>query len=889
MDNSDHINVLWAKKSHDTDEPAWLPLIAHLSDTKSVMNFLWENNLQDADKDLLCRSFSPELDHETGRRVLQFLAASHDLGKSSAVFQCKVCDDGSGETDAALRNKLIDADIPVKHYIELPKYQIRHAQAGFALLKEGGCNRNLASVIGAHHGTPGAMIAKTSDRAEDFYLEDAGKAKWQGIQHELIQYILEISGWKTLSDLPEPSFNILPWLTGLLILADWLASSEDNFPLISLQKTASDVPEERLDREKLAIFARGWHLSEIETFQERFHFIPTKMQTNVMEISETIPVPGILIAESAMGSGKTEAALAASERFAKRFQKTGIFFALPSQATSDGMFRRAEQFIDSFHASGSFNLVHGKSEFNEDFNALPHFGKCTSEDEDDEECIGVYEWFRGRKTALLADFVIGTVDQLLMAGLQQKHVMLRHLGLAKKVVIIDEVHAYDAFMSTYLMRTLQWLGAYHVPVILLSATLPYNKKIDLVRAYLGEKDTAAPEFSDASTCITYTDGKNILEKTLPAENSRNVYFESMKEEEAFQQIQARMSEGGCIGIIRTSAKEAQETYRSLRKAFPNTDIILIHAGFLSKDRVKIEREIRMKLGSPRNPDVKRPQKCIVIGTCVLEQSLDICFDWLLTDPAPIDLLFQRVGRLHRHERKNRPPLFRRAVCTVIVPEDEKNPSEKIYGKYLLDKTKCVLPEKVTIPDDMPHLVEEVYDHGSEDDPGYSDWKDKIAVQTGKAKDFLVARPLSSKKRFRQDMTSFMKSDLASLSEENGEARVRDTNGSIEVILFSKRASGDYIITSNTPIDWSSLASGKDLAAETVRLPYSLSNPGMMDDVIEALESITKALALPDNPWLKGRLILPLYGGNAAELCVKGAGYRISYDNHTGLSVEKEEL
>jgi len=171
-----------------------------------------------------------------------------------------------------------------------------------------------------------------------------------------------------------------------------------------------------------------------------------------------------------MGEGKTEAALAACEVLSQQCRFRGIYFALPTQATSNAMFKRILDWLDTFgdEQQYSVRLVHGRAEFNDEYVGLKPSEKINIETEDGDENNSValvHEWFSGRKAGLLADFAIGTIDQVLMAGLKQKHLVLRHLGLANKVVIIDECHAYDVYMESYLLKALNWLGAYGIPVV----------------------------------------------------------------------------------------------------------------------------------------------------------------------------------------------------------------------------------------------------------------------------------------------------------------------------------------------------------------------------------------------------------------------------------------
>lgn len=203
----------------------------------------------------------------------------------------------------------------------------------------------------------------------------------------------------------------------------------------------------------------------------------------------------------------------------------------------------------------------------------------------------VHQWFRGNKQALLANFVIGTVDQLLLAALAQKHVMLRHLGLAGKVVIIDECHAYDTYMNCYLDRALEWLGWYKVPVILLSATLPARRRAELVEAYQQKK--AVPDAPWKTSCgyplLTWTDGAEVKQTAIPPDApGKTVQLTTLTEPELPALLRRKLAEGGCAGVIVNTVKKAQKIAQMLRESLPDKEVQLFHAQFLMPDRAARE-------------------------------------------------------------------------------------------------------------------------------------------------------------------------------------------------------------------------------------------------------------------------------------------------------------
>ncbi|MGP1406631.1 DEAD/DEAH box helicase family protein [Filifactor alocis] len=222
-------------------------------------------------------------------------------------------------------------------------------------------------------------------------------------------------------------------------------------------------------------------------FEARFQFSPKSFQEKISNEISKLEQPGLVIIEAPMGLGKTESALEAAEQLAEKTGRSGLLFGLPTQATSNGIFPRINSWLNSVAQDSeenlSIRLVHGKASLNEEFTDIPNSNNINI-DESDEGSVFVNQWFSGRKTSALDDFVVATVDQLLMIALKQKHLALRHLGISKKVVVIDEVHAYDAYMGIFLFRAIEYLGAYHVPVVLLSATLPSDIRKNLVQHYM---------------------------------------------------------------------------------------------------------------------------------------------------------------------------------------------------------------------------------------------------------------------------------------------------------------------------------------------------------------------------------------------------------------------
>lgn len=891
-----------AGKTDPNNKELWLPLWMHLEDTAGII-------------ERLVRRWLPEsVWHSVGMDVEQLVAIScllarvHDIGKATVLFQNRIMRELTESRERLLHTGLL-LDLG-----SLDHDKTTHACASEVILRHKGCPGGLASIAGAHHGKTQEW-ANIDNQLETYwrnYWPKGQGQQWQSMWDEIFTTALRCSGFNKALDLPQLSVAAEVLLTGLLIMADWIASNTDYFPLISIEETGSCTwyPDRVGDAWERLHLTTPWEAQysflDDTTFCNRFGFAPNEVQHTMLDVAAGSIAPGIYILEAQMGVGKTEAALGAAEVLAAKIAAGGIYFGLPTQATANGIFERLRDWAESQSEDmdHSIRLAHGMAELNEDYRSLFSGSSC-SDDEDIENGVFVHQWFQGSKQALLADFVIGTVDQLLMAALKQKHVMLRHLGLAGKIVIVDECHAYDAYMNQYLDRALSWLGKYHVPVILLSATLPVRRRKALIHAYLndGTRDVGADCNSRAYPLLTWTDGTDIHEAPIRWERaSRTVHLESITEEDISVLLMERMREGGCAGIIVNTVKKAQSIAEQLHESMPEYEIVVFHAQFIMPDRATRESVLAQRIGKRSTPPQR--DRLIVIGTQVLEQSLDIDLDYLITELCPMDLLLQRIGRLHRHEREKRPMPVREAYCAVLdTGEDAFDAgSARIYSEWLLWRTRQLLPDRISLPSDIPVLVQSTYswDEGEDilDAMQVVDAKTAYELAQGKqrqrASSYTIRMPEEHPRiPVLNTLDGWLSRDDAP-TDTAARAAVRDGEGSIEVLIMIRHKDGTVHFLpwqeKGRAISADCMPSADDalaIARQRLRLPMYFSASWNVDSVIRELEDMNRRY-LPmwqQAPMLRGELVLLLEENMSTHL----AGCTVHYNQVHGLTYVKETV
>lgn len=896
----------------------WLPFWMHSFDTAGIMEKLAQKRLPESISDYLCA--------ECGGReklfsTLKFCALVHDIGKLTIVFQSRIYD-------------AVDFS-PFAVCVELPKSSslvnapnTPHALASEAILLKLGCREGVASIAGAHHGRPSALadvcdqISGACTAVENFYGK-RGKYRqlFEVLWKEWIDFSLECAGFSELSDLPDMAVPAQVVISGMLVMADWIASNTTYFPLISADQKGEfgDYPK-RIENAWTTIgFPNMWESKarfglDDEAFKERFGFLPNPTQADIISTATDAESSGIYVIEAPMGLGKTEAALALSEILAARAGAGGMFFGMPTQATSNGIFPRLEKWADGLAEDEqtllAIKLAHGNAALNEDYREL-FTGHSNLNIESDSGLI-VHDWFSGRKQTLLSDFVIGTVDQLLMAALKQKHVMLKHFGLSGKVVVVDECHAYDAYMSQYLDMAIKWLGIYKVPVIILSATLPEKRRAELIEAYADsekhrakhteahvDKKTAdeAWKHSLAYPLLTYTENNTVKQKALAFDGeNKEVSVRRIIRDEVAATAGYAVERGGCVGVIVNTVRKAQEIAAELQSAFPKAEVIIMHAQFIMTDRAKREEQILKRVGKHSTPESRHG--LIIVGTQVLEQSLDLDFDLMITELCPMDLLLQRTGRLHRHNRV-RPQGLETASCFVLDETDDSfdSGSAAIYGEWLLMRTRALLPNKLTIPSDIPLLVQQTYDETNNEmlgelTEGMKKAQEENKLRTGKkrssAGNYLISKPSNKKGKC---LDGWLDNDIKPNNEQTGEKAVRDGDPSVDVIALMRDGEGliriiadksETIIPADRP---PSREEALLIARQKLRLPGFFGRRWKIDDTIEQLEAETQNVfsAWQDSALLKEEVVLLFDEDLNADL----AGVQLHYDIKTGLTYVKE--
>jgi CRISPR-associated endonuclease/helicase Cas3 len=308
-----------------------------------------------------------------------------------------------------------------------------------------------------------------------------------------------------------------------------------------------------------------------------------------------------------------------------------------------------------------------------------------------------------------------------------KHFYVRLFGLAGKTVIFDEVHAYDVYMSTLLDRLLKWLSALNTNVIILSATLPSDRKDQLLKAYSGTsevKDVAYPRISWTHKDSTYAQGFSSASAKHGRSSRVHLQFIDQDTYSLAHRLNDTLAEGGKVAVICNTVKKAQNMYVELKSLLDeDIDIDILHARYMLKDRKRREEKCLDLFGKGIAPD---DSKHVLVSTQIIEQSLDLDFDLMITELAPVDLLIQRSGRLHRHGGKKRSRALEVPLLLIFSPEfnDDMVPdfglSKKVYSEYILLKSFLLLKDKeyMHLPEDIEKNVEAVYVNDLEKCPSH---------------------------------------------------------------------------------------------------------------------------------------------------------------------------
>lgn len=945
------VGTLWGKS--DAGGSVNL-LVQHLVDTVAVAELMWDRFLA-----LTLKHRVDAASDGRGRALWMWLCGVHDVGKATPAFQQQAED----LAPAVRASGLVWGDLPPRSN-QLWRHERASARiVKLAVLKEGWSDSSAAWVWPLQAGHHGKFCGSGELKPRERELHGRA-AVWEPTQRAVLDLVTVACGFTDLSAVEPreaPPRAVQLALAGLIIMADWIASDESHFTGIDdLQRVSLDGARKRADRSWDALGLRsGWGALPSpgdDVVRRRFGFPARPAQQIVIDAALGLPAPGLLLVEAPMGEGKTEAALGAAEILASRFHADGIFLGMPTQATSDPMFERVCRWVAQVAPGIQVALLHGKRRFNRSWQDLdrrrPRRDARAEEDpygvedglpsliagvdagdlDDGHGVEAATEWLQGRKRGLLTPIAVGTIDQLLFAATRTKHVSLRYAGLAGKVVVLDEVHAADLYMSQFLHEALFWLGQGGVPVVLLSATLPPEQRRSLMTWYLrGASGDVHLEIAEAAPAgyprVTTAWGdragapRHELTTAPTWRASRDVAIDVLDEpvDDAVTGVTdfviEAVARGGCVLVLRNTVRRAQDTYRALRQLLPAEQVVLLHGRLSAGGRAEVTDRLLAALGPPgaRAAGSGRPSTLVVVATQVAEQSFDVDVDLLVTDLAPVDLLLQRAGRLHRHDRAadERPPALSRPRMVVTgferrpgpprIPDDllhvygagrhrEGRSGAPYRGALSLLRT-AALVERVagsawSIPSEVPALVSAVY---GDSDIVPTSWETTEATERDHADELRElrvdrARPfvlVAGGERSKGTLEGVHRRGAAgSAGEEELTAAVRDGEPSAEVLLV-RREDGRYrSLDRRTDLG----VNGEGIHDEATRgtiFAGSVRLPAQARLTNEAQQLGCPVPEWRTHPWTRHADVLVLDADGRAEL----AGKQVRYDDELGLLIE----
>jgi len=546
--------------------------------------------------------------HAQAKNIVLFFILLHDLGKFDARFQ-----HFREDIRVKLQGDEWEVDSDETYY--------SHGSCGYKQFCEMYDTNEAVKAVAGHHGYCDTSFSYHDAETDDELIEFDEQARQEWIDFSLTFCQLDYI----------PDVGEIPMLAGLCSVADWVGSSITNFttdPTIDLH----EYYQQALPRAKVALVETGM-IAKINGAGFDFLFSPYQPR-GIQTLLSTMPLQaGLTLVESDTGSGKTEFALAYASLLIEAKLADGVVFGLPTQATANGLFDRVGDAAQKLFPECKTTLAHGKSKYLfSDESGFLH---------------------KSNKRAFLGSMSVATIDQILMGVLGVRHQFVRSFGTRKSVLILDEIHSFDAYMVGLIEQVLKGQHQAFSSVILLSATMPNTLKETLLNTYRGES------LSDAYPLISHTNlSGETLEFSLPektaeqkAKDEKVVELTAwhssdlLPNQQQKEQIKEWIEQEAMVGIICNTVASAQRLYHQMKQQYPDLTIDLFHARYTFGDRKEREKAVLKQYGkgAPR-------QGRLLIATQVIEQSLDLDFDVLISQIAPVEFLMQRMGRLWRHDR-----------------------------------------------------------------------------------------------------------------------------------------------------------------------------------------------------------------------------------------------
>lgn len=692
--NNSVLNKLWGKLGENGAHP----LAAHLADVAAVTEAILKSPVS---MRRMKRLLGEEIQESLIERLC-FLAAWHDCGKISPYFQRRR-DPNAGETinhisaaESLLQREDWFRELmrPIQDWFCSSADDKDTAESGIVVY---------LSLIWSHHGSPLSSEYMRTIRPNSWWKNTELYSPRKALEElmELSRLWFERAFDPQGQKIPMKSeFQHL--YAGILMLADWIASDRRLFPFCGENGRPSIDSQDpmRYARENAASVLKriGWDVSDERPvvpprFEQQFGFAANEIQKAVDSISLD-ESGGLYILEAETGSGKTEAALRLYTRLFAQGFVDGLYFANPRRFAATQLFGRIADFSEKTFGSHAI----------EPTLAVPGYLRVGSQSGVRTDRFQVdwgelnprgFGWSaENPKRFLASPLASGTVDQALMAALKTPHAHMRAAALQRSLLVIDEIHSSDAYMSAFIADIILWFKKLGGHVLLMSATLGERD----CRKYLTiwQKGIISPDrriksipFSQAasrsypllslpdreigiSSCEAHR--KKVSLSVCPIlENPAAI---AAKAKELYLSSADKTDARPCMLVLCNTVRQARAVLNELKNILPSDDLFSVsghvtahHGRYSPEDRRLLDREVEKRFEKNACPADRLRCGGILVATQTIEQSLDVDFDVLITDLCPADVLLQRIGRLHRH-RRVRPAGFERAQCFVCVPDSE---------------------------------------------------------------------------------------------------------------------------------------------------------------------------------------------------------------------------